>query len=94
MLQFSFSLCDAVDLNALNKHLDDRCALWEFSPCEWQAIQADAELLLWKTADHHLEQADTKRIHIFKHEHFHLFSLSDLFFVFCERPVVRLGRKR
>ena len=53
MLQLSFSLCDAIDLNALNKNLNDGCTLWKFSPGQWQAVKTDAEFLLGKTADHH-----------------------------------------
>lgn len=44
--QLALTLCDGVNLDALNEHLDERSRLRELSPSERQALEANVELLL------------------------------------------------
>jgi hypothetical protein len=87
-LQLSFTVSNAVNLNALDQNLNEGCGFGELSPGEGQGVETDTELLFAETADHHFEQANTQAVNIFKHEDFHLLSIGNSLFVLCEGPVV------
>jgi len=64
VLQLSFAAGDGVDLNALYKHLNQGSAFCEFSPGQGQAVQSNRALLLGEAANHHFQNADSKRVDI------------------------------
>ncbi len=57
--QPALALTDAVDVDALDQHLDEGCGLGELGPGEGQGIERDAEVGLARAADHELQNADT-----------------------------------
>ena len=90
-LQLALAAGNAVNLNALDEHLNEGRRLGELGPGEGQRVEADAELLFAETADHHFEQANAQAVHVLKHEHLHLLALSNRLLVLREGPVVGLA---
>ena len=93
-LQASFPLGDRVDLDAFDKHLDQRSRLREFGPSQGQGVERDAKVLLGCPADHQLKNRDSKRVDVFEHDDLTFLILCNLLLLLREWPVAGLSAQR